>query len=374
MVSATFQEHRPTMNAFRSLQFALAVFVGSSPALFAETADGGMVEFTLHRQKIEGTPLAWSAEVVHLLGRDGRLWEFNPAEAMSFKKTSDQFRGYPPSEFRGELLRELGDDYEVSGTSHYLIAHPRGRRDRWGDRFEALYRAFVRYFSVRGFSPTPPPFPLVGIVCKDGHDFQRYAASQGAAAPHGVLGFYDQRSNRIVLYDMERQAEGPDWQENASVVIHEATHQTAFNTGIHSRFSPPPLWLAEGLAMLFEAPGVYDAYHYPQPADRLNRGRLRDFRTLLEKQHRPEILQAMIASDQFFRVCPAAAYAEAWAWTLYLIESEPKKYTRYLALTVSRPAFSDYDPPQRIADFTSVFGKDWRMLEARFLRFLAAVQ
>jgi hypothetical protein len=356
----------------RWLPALLVVFLFPSAGAGAPS-NYGMVELTLDGRKIEGAPLAWDEKSVRLLGRDGRLWEFPPGEAEAFRKTSDRFRGYPPSEFRGVLLRELGDGYEVSGTSHYLIAHPRGERDRWADRFEELYRCFVQYFSVRGFSPAAPPFPLVGVVCKNRDDFQRYAAAQGAAASRGVLGFYDQKSNRIVVYDLESKTGARNWQQNASVVIHEATHQTAFNTGVHSRYAPPPLWVAEGLAMLFEAPGVYDAHDHPRQADRINRGRLRDFRAVVKSGHRPELLQALVASDRFIRINPGAAYAEAWALTYFLVESEPREYARYLARTANRPPFSDYPAAERIADFTSVFGKDWRMLEARFLRFVAGV-
>ena len=182
----------------------------------------------------------------------------NPAEVNDYRKTSIGFRTYPPSEFRAVLLRELGSGYEVSGTSHYLVAHPRDQRDKWAERFEDLYRSFVHYFSVRGFEPSPPPFPLVGVVCRNRAEFARYAAAQGDAVPNGVVGYYDIESNRITLYDMGGKADSANWRQNAAVLIHEATHQMAFNTGVHSRYCPPPKWLAEGLAMLFEAPGVYD--------------------------------------------------------------------------------------------------------------------
>ncbi len=192
--------------------------------------------------------------------------------------------------------------------------------------------------------------------------------------PNGVLGFYNWKSNRIMLYDMGGAANSSNWQQNASVVIHEATHQTAFNTGEHSRYCPPPLWLAEGLATMFEAPGVYDAHDHPQLSDRINRVRLHDFRLLLESRHQPELLASMIASDQIFSVNASAAYAEAWAFTFFLVENEPRKYAQYLALTASKPPFSDYSAAQRTADFTGVFGSNWRMLEAQFLRFMKSVK
>jgi hypothetical protein len=332
----------------------------------------GMIEVTLQGRKIEGVPMFWNEEKVHLLGRDGRLWDFDPNAVEDFRKSSDQFHGYSTSELRAALLRELGDGFEVSGTGHYLIVHPQGQRDRWAERFEDLYRSFTRYFSVRGFRLSQPPFPLVGIVCRNQRDFRRFSAAQGAAAPNGVLGYYSQDTNRITIYDMGQDAKR--WQENASVVIHEATHQTAFNTGVHSRYARPPVWFAEGLATLFEAPGIYDSEHRAEPATRVNRGRFDDFRSMLVKQHRPEVLASLVASDKFFRMNAQAGYAEAWALTYFLVETEPRKYSQYLGRIMERKPFVEYDAAQRLADFTGIFGKDWRMLEARFLRFMAEVK
>lgn len=125
---------------------------------------------------------------------------------------------------------------------------------------------------------------------------------------------------------------------------------------------------------MFEAPGVYDAHDHPQLSDRINRVRLQDFRLLVESRHTPELLASMIASDQLFSINSMAAYAEAWAFSLFLVENEPRKYAKYLNLTASRPPFSEYSAAQRTADFTSVFGSNWRMLEAQFLRFMKSIK
>lgn len=340
--------------------------------LHAATLADAMIELSLKGRKVEGMPICWTQREVHLLGRDGRLWEFSPDEVRDFKQTSAHFRGYSPSKFRAELLRELGGGYEVSGTGHYLVAHPRGQRDKWAERFEDLYRSFVHYFSVRGFQPPAPLFPLVGVVCRNRDDFARVATEQLGGTPSGALGYYDVQSNRITLYDMGGQA-AENWKLNAAVLIHEATHQTAFNTGIHSRYCPPPKWVAEGLATLFEAPGVYDSRANTQPADRVNRGRLKAFRQLAPR-HRPALLASIVASDELFGANPAAAYAEAWAMTFFLVETAPRKYVRYLRRTAARPAFEPYTAAERTADFVAVFGADWRMFEARFLRFMEGVR
>jgi len=330
-----------------------------------------MLEMSLQGRKIEGAPLAWNRREVRLLGRDGHLWEFAPGQAADYRKTSDWFQSYSVSELRAMLLRELGEGFEVSGTGHYLVAHPRGQRDQWAQRFEDLYRSFTHYFSVRGLKLEEPPFPLIGIVCRNRRDFLRYSAGQGGPTAAGILGYYSLQSNRIVLYDAAAgQSSAASWQESASTVIHEATHQTAFNRGIHSRYSPPPRWVAEGLATMFEASGVYDASRFTRQSDRVNRGCLRRFRQGVATGHRPEVLADIVASDRLFQLNLAAAYAEAWALTFYLVETQPRKYAEYLARTANRPLFEPYSSLERTADFTSVFGDDWRMLEARFLRFL----
>ena len=246
---------RHLQSAICNLQFAVLAVIFCDPPISASAAAPlqAMVELSSQGRKIEGAPLSWNENMVHLLGRDGRLWDIEPDAAKDFKQTADNFRPYSPSEIRSMLLGELGGEYEVSGTSHYLVAHPKGQGDKWAERFEDLYRSFVSYFSQRGFHCTAPPFPLIGIVCRNQREFQAFSAEKGMTVPNGVLGFYNWKSNRIMLYDMGGTANSSNWQQNASVIIHEATHQSAFNTGEHSRYTPPPLWLAEGLATMFEA-------------------------------------------------------------------------------------------------------------------------
>jgi hypothetical protein len=341
----------------------------------AEPPARWMLELTLRGRQIEGSPLAWNTQEVFLLGRDGRLWQFAPEEAKDFRKTSSRFESYSTPQLRAMLLRDLGGDFAVTGTGHYLVAHPRGEQDRWARRLEELYRSFVHYFSVRGFTLEEPPCPLVGIVCRSRGEFLDHSRDQGSAVGQGIQGYYSLRSNRILLYDLGGEASAStEWQQNASTLIHEATHQTAFNTGIHSRLTPPPVWVAEGLAMMFEARGVYNSQFHPRPGDRINRLRLGQFNQLVVPRHQPELLADLVASDRLFRVDPAAAYATAWALTFYLVETQPGRYAEYLACTADRPPLQPYAAAGRTADFVAVFGDDWPMLKARVLRFVEGLR
>lgn len=340
-----------------------------STALSAAEPSWETLEVDFGNGPLQGTALRWSNDAVHLLARDGRIWEFEPNKARSLRKLPEQFSSYSAADLRAQLRRELGEQFEVTGTGHYLVAHPRGQRAYWASRFEELYRSFIRYFSVRGTVPQEPPFPMVAIVWPTQLDFVRYAAAEGTPVSATVLGYYSIYTNRIALFDQGGgQADSESWTENSSTIIHEATHQTAFNTGLHSRFVQTPRWLAEGLGTLFEAPGVWDSANHPQAGKRVNEGRLRDFQHLLAKAPpRQGFVAEMISSDRWFQSDPSVAYAHAWALTYFLVETRPKQYFAYLKTTASKAAFSNYPAAVRQADFMGAFGRDVRKLEADFL-------
>jgi hypothetical protein len=320
---------------------------------------------------VEGMPLAWSRERVYLLGRDGRLWEFPPNQAHKFRKTSGSFASYSSAEIRAALERELGDRLEVTGTGHYLVAHPRGKGAFWANRFEDLFRSCTHYFTLRSLRLHEPEFPLVAIVWPRREDFVRYSATQGSNVRDDILGYYSPVSNRVTLYDQGPGRSGSRaWQQNEATIIHEATHQMAFNTGVHNRFGSTPLWLAEGLGTMFEAPGVWDWRDFPRQADRLNRDRLAQFRQWRRTGRQPGNFVNLISSDRLFQTNPPAAYAEAWAWVFFLTETYPQKFAEYVQHTANRPDFQDYPMARRISDFTAVFGDDLRKLESFFLQFI----
>jgi hypothetical protein len=329
---------------------------------------------SLQGRRFEGTPLAWTEANVDLLGRDGSWWTFELGDAEDYRKLEDQFRPLSQGEMRALLIGEFGAGYEVSGTGNYLVVHPVGKRTLWAERFEELYRTFVQYFAVRGFRLQTPRFPLAAVVFPTRGEFEAYAARQGIQLPGGVIGYYSRRTNRILLYDLTTDESGFAWSDNADTIIHEATHQMAFNTGVHNRFATPPVWAVEGLATMFEAPGVYDSRRHMSLESRVNRGRLDAFRRYAAERKTGQVLAAMVASDRLFQAHADAAYAHAWALTFFLSEQYPQQYARYLKKTAARPALAEYSSPERTKDFTAEFGEDFAMLESRMLRFLATIK
>lgn len=354
------------------MAFAAVMAAGWAISPAPARAADHTIRLKLKGQALEGKPVFFNDSRVVLLGRDGQLWDFAAKDAQDFAQTESAYRSLSQGELRGQLQREFGKRFDVSGTGHFLVVHPVGQKDQWAARFEELHRSFRHYFSVRGFNPKPPPFPLVAVVFQRQEDFFRHAAQEGTAIGPGTLGYYSPSTNRIALFDQTGGKPGKDWRENAETIFHEAAHQSAFNTGVHSRYAMPPRWVAEGLGTLFEAPGVWNSRQYPHLEDRLNRGRLASFQRLAAK--RPKgLLAEIVSSDRIFQTHGETAYAESWSLTFFLTESEPRKYFAYLSKTAARKAFADYRSPERLRDFTEVFGGDLAMLEARYLRFMAGL-
>lgn len=353
-----------------SLPRPLVLLMLASAALFAAEPPLRTIDIQLPDATLTGKPLAWSRQQVILLGRDGALHEIHVPDIESFDGPRAGFRSLSIAEMRGQLQREFGRRFDVTGTGHFLVVHPAGRRDRWAQRFEDLYRDLRHYFVARGWVWREPEFPLVAIAFPTRSEFLSYARSQGAPIGSGVLGYYSNRSNRILLYDVTAENLAADGRLNAEVIIHEATHQIAFNTGLHNRLPGPPLWVAEGLAMLFEAPGVHDAGSHQQLAARINADRLAYFR---QAYREPEpIAEPLVLSDASFKVHPLKAYAGAWVLSFYLSERQPRAYVRYLAATAS---FATQAPTaaERRRVFQEHFGSDFSMLDARIRRFVRSL-
>ncbi|EAQ82194.1 DUF1570 domain-containing protein [Blastopirellula marina] len=349
--------------------------IASGAAANSAQAQAWTLRLDLDGQEVVGTSVFNSPEKVLVLGVDGQIWEFAPSEAKNFAKVADGFTPWSQSQVRGELLREFGNQFEVTGTGHYLVVHPPGQRDQWANRFEQLHRSFQGYFTSRGFRVAPAQFPLVAVVFPTFAEYAKHSAKLGVRVSPGMVGYYSSRTNRVLMYDVSAgRTDDNFWEENAATMVHEATHQTAFNAGIHSRTAEQPKWIVEGLATMFEAPGVWNASAYRRASDRINRGRLDWFQDYAAKSRSPGSLKGLIQSDRVFAQRPDIAYSESWALCFYLVETDPRRFAQYLTTIAARPAASAYPAAQRIADFEAVFGSDWNMLEARFLRYIQALK
>jgi hypothetical protein len=324
-----------------------------------------------------------------LLARDGLLWPVQPGELV--RQTSDDtaFRPMNAEELAAQLLRELPKGFDSHQTTHYLICFNTSRAyAQWcGSLFERLYLAFTNFWSRKGFELHDPEFPLVAIVFADKPAYVAFSKPEAGEAVESMIGYFSLQTNRMVMYDLTGlEASGksrggaaaqisrilaqPEAERTVATIVHEATHQIAFNCGLHTRFSDCPLWFSEGIAVYFETPDMSSAKGW-RTIGAMNRPRLNQFQQYL-RQRPDDSLATLISDDRRFRDTKQSldAYAEAWALTYFLIRQYPKQYVAYLRQLSQKPQMVWDDEATRLAEFKQFFGTDLKKLDNEFARYM----
>lgn len=301
--------------------------------------------------------------------RNGRIVFLPPEKISSIEKVDNTFYAKTFEQMKVKLQKEFGSKYVVSRTRHFLVVHPKGDYETWALPFEKLYERFQAYFKTRGFVISEPEFPMVAIVLRTQREFIQMAKARDI--PSNVVGYYSFRSNRLIAYQQKffGRSSSDNWASTMDTVIHEATHQTASNTGIHSRAGANPRWVTEGLATMFEAKGINNYFEYPEFKTRINWERLRDLRKLYEEGRVKGTVEEMVLSDRIFERDPQRAYAVAWALSLYLAERNAHRYVQYLELLQDDPMRSSLTMKNRAKNFVRSFGQPVG-IEADLRRFI----
>ncbi|MBS0205493.1 MAG: DUF1570 domain-containing protein [Planctomycetes bacterium] len=344
---------------------AAVVTTGNSPCPAAEPT--ALLELKIGTERLEGRIAAHNDDTCWLLRRDGRLASFRTDDVTDYHEIEPRFRPMSMLDLRDQLQTEFGRGFETKTTAHYVVVARRGTGERYATLFEQIYRQFHTYFTVRGFRIAEPEFPMVAVVLPDQQSFVDYCIGEGAKPQPNLVGFYLPSSNRVALYD--RAAVGQSRASDVDdTVIHEATHQVAFNTGVHSRIGQSPLWLVEGLATLFEAEGIRHRATVAAIGDRINPERLDGFADY-RKRRPANSLEAFVRDDTLFKKSPLDAYGQAWALTFYLAETRSVEFAKYLKTVAGRNPLEKYEPDARVKDFCDTFGRDLDFLESGMIRF-----
>ncbi|MBS0207650.1 MAG: DUF1570 domain-containing protein [Planctomycetes bacterium] len=325
---------------------------------------------------------------------DGRDWVIEPTQIVRREKDETPFVSLTAAELGKQLLTELPEGFETYSTQNYLICHNTSKAyAQWcGALFEQLYRAFSNYWTKRGVDLKKPEFPLVAIVFADKLSFASHARPELGDATDAIIGYYNFQTNRMTMYDLtgiealrrpgarrttstqiNEMLSLPEAERTVATIIHEATHQIAFNCGLQARYSDAPLWLSEGLAVFFETPDLKSSKGWSAIGS-VNHVRLNLFRETLRGRP-PDSLQTLIADDKRFRDPKQGqlAYAEAWSLHYYLSRVKPKQYIEYLKMESQKPPLVADTPEQRLQDFKQFFGAELPQLDNEFVRYMMKV-
>jgi hypothetical protein len=327
--------------------------------------------------------------------QDGVLWRITPDELVSRRTDDAPFEYFSPEELSQRLMEDLPEGFEIHKTQRFYICHNTTRAyATWcGALFERLYAAFTNYWERKGFEIEEPALPLVAVVFADKASYAAYSRDELGELANSIIGYYSLRTNRMMTYDLtgstasqqedalrrgspaqiNRLLNSPEAERTVATIIHEATHQIAFNCGLHQRYGDVPLWVGEGIAVYFETPDLKSRKGW-RTIGSVNQVRLSQFKRYLPRRP-PESLRSLIITDQRLRDPRQAedAYAEAWALNYFLLRKHSKTYLSYLELLSKKEPLLWDEPETRLQEFTEAFG-DLSKLDREFVRYMEEVR
>lgn len=333
------------------------------------------VRFLLGSKWQTGLHLIDSATESLVMATDGWLHTISIEERdQALRATNEAFRPASTVQMRNQLRAEFGRSFDVVATQNFLVVQPRGRGDRWPDMFEKSHRAFVEFMSKRGVQVRQGRFPMVAVVLPDARAMYAELDRLGIDVSR-VSGIYANRCNRVMTHDGGRIS------DIAATVRHEAAHQSAFNSGVHSRVNDTPSWITEGIGQMFEPSAISTGTvgSTNRVSERINQeslGHLHSKLNLRSSKDTHMWVQRLIDGDETFKN-PATvhtAYSMAWAMMFYLSERDQDAFADVLNFTATRPPFESYRRGQRRIDFERVIGEDTLAFANQLSRYLRGLK
>ncbi len=321
---------------------------------------------------------------------NGELCLFQPDIIVSRKAIPAPIPFESSQEMGQAILGELPPGFNILTTKHYIFCfNTRRQYAQWtASLFERLNDSFINYWKRAGCDIETPKQPLVVIIFSDRKEYEKYSTGDLTATSHQVVGYYNLLTNRVTTFDLTgSEALRPFTQSNTfntgnllahpaaanlvATLIHEGTHQMAFNCGLHQRLAPIPLWVCEGIATYFETPDLATPRGW-HAIGGVNHPRRQQFLKL----HKQGWLQNIVENDQSFRHSDAAtdAYAQAWATTAFLMKTKKELFVKYLSTLSTKKACQPDTKEQRIKDFEQTFGSPDKDMEQDIAAFVTRMR
>ncbi len=321
---------------------------------------------------------------------DGQLWTLTSADVIDTQTSDASFEPLSSDQIYDQFKEQLPAGFSVYKTKHYvLIYNTSDIYVKWvAELFERLHRNFYNYWKSKGFKLDEPRFPLVAIVFSNKASYMAYAQREIGDSAEAMIGYYNMKTNRMVTYDLTgvdglvpsgtrvssdaviRQIlSQPQAERTVATIVHEATHQLAYNGGLQIRLADNPLWLSEGIAMFFETPDASSSKGWGA-IGKVNTHNLRLFAQFVPKRS-ADSLMTLISDDKRLRDATTAgeAYPESWALTYFLMSTKSKQFVAYLKELAQQPPLGEVPPRARIEQFKKHFGEDLAALDKELINF-----
>ena len=320
--------------------------------------------------------------------RDGYWRIIQPKEIVRQWSDETKFVPYTRIELKKRLKAEFPKEFRIVETARYIIVFDTTiAYATWcGELLEQLDTAFLDHWRKAGFELSEPEFPLVAVIFAERENFIRCTIGEVGPAVTQINAYYNQQSNRIVFYDLTGQEvyggvrgttakrireimSRPESAKSVSTFVHEAAHQISYNSGLLQRYGACPLWVSEGIAMLYETPDFNSVKAWSSDI-KVNQFRLNHFYRYFNDREPKEPMKQVVTSDEPFRLTSTDglldAYATAWAMMHFFSTKHGSKLTEYMKIISAKKPFVPDDEKTRMQDFEGVFGKDWDRLHRMF--------
>lgn len=327
--------------------------------------------------------------------QDTTYWVCEPSEIESKKTDERPFTRLNAEQTAEQVLSTLPDGFRVHKTKHYVICYNTTEvYASWcGALYERLFDAFHQYWNRQGLQLTPPSHPLVAVIHDTADSFRLEARKELGEGASVVIGYYSMQSNRINMYDLTGSDElggargrirnrahinqllsQPAAERTVATIVHEATHQLAYNSGLQTRYAGNPFWVSEGMAVFFESPDLKSARGW-RGIGAKHRVQLLEFRRRVAN-HDVATLRTMLSDDSDFRqsATAAAAYADAWAFNYYLLRRRGDEYADYLSKLAKLKPLEAWSAERRVAEFEESMGMELEKVEREFLAYMRRVR
>lgn len=346
----------------------------SSGSRGEDVVAGDRVEVhTNDARTVEGTLIVEAVDGGLLLEHDDGRYELFEPGRVTKRETIPGPLPAAADALSQQVLASLPAGFDVLRTKHYIVCFDTTRDyAKWcAALFERLHDAFGNYWARGGIEISGLERPLIVVIFADRKAYAAHAEADLGAAADRVVGYYNLLNNRVMTYDITGSdalaavrgrrpghvgleiLTSPDASGMVATIVHEATHQLAFNRGLHRRLAAVPLWVSEGIATYFETPDLENARGW-RAIGSVNHPRLGHFLAT----YRPGAIESIIASDEPFRQPDSAldAYAASWAMTHHLLQTRKRDFVAYQKCLGEKPPLGEDSPEIRLQEFRDAFG------------------